>query len=303
MPKAVIVGDKGQDGTLLSKLLESRGYDVLGINKDSSIDILDSIAVDEFMLKIKPDELYYLAAFHHSSQDEKPENIVLYQKSFDMNLFGLVNFLEAINKNSLNTKVFYAASSHLFGSAKESPQTEETPINPINIYGISKAAALFTCKYYRENYKIFISVGILYNHESSLRKETFFTKKITKFISDVINGSTDRLILSSLDQKIDMGFAEDYVVAMWKILSLDKSDDFIISTGFGRTLREFVNSAFLELNLDYKEYVDELKDSHEKPVLIGSNKKIQEKTNWKPSISFEEMIKVLVDAELNQKGN
>ena len=303
MAKAVIVGSKGQDGTLLSKLLESKGYEVVGIDKNCDVDILDIVSVDEFMSSSQPDELYYLAAFHHSSQDKKPENIFLFRQSFDINLFGLINFLEAINTHSLNTKVFYAASSHLFGNTKETPQTEETPINPANIYGISKAAALFACRYYRENHGIFASVGILYNHESNLRKETFLTKKVTNFIKNAVNGDNKKLSLSSLDQKIDMGFANDYVVAMWKILSLDKSDDFIISTGYGRALREFVKLAFMEADLDYRDHVNELKDSNDKPVLIGSNKKIQEKTNWKPSISFEEMIKVLVRDVLNNKGN
>lgn len=299
MPKAVIVGASGQDGVLLTRLLEKKQYEIIKIEKNGYLNILDAVAVSNFIRSEQPKEIYYLAAYHHSSQDDKPDNLELFRNSFNINFFGLLYFLEAISKYSMQTRLFYAASSHIFGDTTDVPQTEITPISPRNVYGISKATALFTCKYYRENFGIFASVGILYNHESSLRKESFFSKKVCKAAIKIKKGEQKILELGNLDQEVDFGYAEDYVVAMWKILSTSNPDDFIISTGEKHSLRDFVKLAFEEINLDYRDFISLQIKENSNLILLGSNNKIKQKVGWEPTIRFDEMVKLLVHNEMN----
>ena len=305
LKKALIIGESGQDGQLLKDLLEKKRYKVFGLNSKSKIRIT---SFDEISCLIKDeifDEIYYLAAFHHSSEDEKPDDLFLFKKSYEVNFFGLINVLESIKLHSKSTKLFYAASSHIFGNPKEKIQTEETPLNPTNIYGISKASAIFACRYYRANYNIFVSVGILYNHESVFRKESFLSKKVSTAVVEIFNNKRERLELFSLNSQLDMGSAEDFVRAMWLMLSLNISDDFIISTGKATSVKKFIKIAFKELGLDYKKYVEVISSEEKKnqTVLIGSYKKLQKLTKWKPKMSLKSMIKNLIQYEQsNTKG-
>lgn len=305
LKKALIVGASGQDGQLLKALLEKKKYMITGLSRESNIKVTCFDDISNFIKENFFDEIYYLAAFHHSSEDNKPDDLFLFRKSYEINFFGLINVLESIKLYSKSTKLFYAASSHIFGNPKEKIQTEETPINPINIYGISKASAIFACRYYRANYGVFVSVGILYNHESVLRKENFLSKKVSRAVVDIAENKRYKLELFSLNNKVDMGSAEDFVRAMWLVLSLNKADDFIVSTGKSTSVKKFISLAFKELGLDYKKHVKMASSEEQKkqPVLIGSYKKLQELTEWKPKTSLEAMIKALIQYEKQrQKG-
>lgn len=302
MKKAIIVGSGGQDGQLLQSFLSKQNYIIIAIDKNSEIDILKQEHIERIIKDEKPDEIYYLAAYHHSSQDSMPDNLILFQKSFETNLFGLLLFLETIRIYSSKTKLFYAASSHIFGSSNLPMQDETTPVNPVNVYGISKASALFTCRYYRQKYGIFVSVGILYNHESNLRKEVFLSKKVCSGVAKIKSGNLESLSLKSLDDVMDVGYAEDFIFAMHSILALSESDDFIIATGEKHSVRDFIKIAFSTVGLDYKNFVvgGENNPVYNLPILVGSSEKLHRATGWRPSISFEDMIKLLVQNEMNK---
>ncbi|WP_066346479.1 GDP-mannose 4,6-dehydratase [Aliarcobacter cryaerophilus] len=301
LKKALIIGASGQDGQLLKNLLEKKKYKIIGLDSKSKIQITSFEDIANLIKENIFDEIYYLAAFHHSSEDEKPDDLFLFKKSYEVNFFGLINVLEAIKIYSKTTKLFYAASSHIFGNPNEKIQTEETPINPTNIYGISKASAIFACRYYRENYNMFISVGILYNHESVFRKESFLSKKVSKAVVEIANNQREKLEVFSLNNIVDIGSAEDFVRAMWMILNMDRVGDFIISTGKSTSIKKFIKLAFKELGLDYKKYVQAVSKEKNinKSALIGSHKKLQELTNWKPKINLKKMIKTLIYHEQN----
>ncbi|MFC1595715.1 GDP-mannose 4,6-dehydratase [Candidatus Margulisiibacteriota bacterium] len=310
MKKALIIGCNGQDGILLEKNLIEKNYQIYGIDIDTikgfeldnknklDISIFDDVKL--IVSKLKPDEIYYLAAYHHSSQDKLSENnIELFSKSFSVNNFSLVNFLEAVRLYSSHTKLFYAASSHIFGQADTVPQDENTAINPDNIYGVTKASGVYTCRYYRKNYALFASTGILYNHESSLRSPGFVSKKIIRGAVQIKKGMQDRIELGSLESEIDWGYAPDYVEAMFNILQVNCSDDFIIATGIKHTVKDFVEITFNYLDLDWNQYITINNNivSNRKHALIGNAEKLRNKCGWKPSVNFKQMIKKLLEEE------
>ena len=309
MKRSIIVGCNGQDGKLLYELLSKKGYSSIGIGKDfikadgddklSPINISNTEAVFNLVKNFKPDEVYYLAAFHQSSENATLGNIELYQKSYEVNVFSLINFLEGIRKFSPRTKLFYAASSHIFGDEAGDTQDENTPINPNSIYGITKAVGLFLCRFYRNVHSIFASTGILYNHESSLRDRKFVSKKIIRGAIDIKNGRQDKLILGDLNAEIDWGYAPDFVEAMHMILNIRTADDFIIATGKKHTVLDFVKTTFRYLGLDWESYVEENPQliTRKKSYLVGNPKKLMAMTGWKVSVDFDQMIKKLLEEE------
>ena len=307
MARAIIVGATGQDGTLLTTLLEKKNYSILGLgstkalsrnmpHKPDPIDISDFVAVENLIKTIQPDEIYHLAAVHHSSQDEIEDLPRLFAKSYRVNVLTLHNFLEAIRRFSPKTKLFYAASSHIFGNPQSEPQDENTPMNPMNIYGITKASGVSLCRMYRNCHNVFASVGIFYNHESWLRGEQFVSQKIIRGALRCRDTPGYRLVLGNLSAEVDWGFAPDYVDAMQRILALDEPDDFVVATGEKHTVKEFVRIAFAEAGLNWQDYVDEKKDIITKDVrsLIGNPQKLKQRTGWTPSVSFPEMIKLIM---------
>lgn len=309
MKKAIIVGCEGQDGRLLTGLLLKKRYEIVGIDRHvvrspgrmrfKIIDISKPKEVSSIVRRFKPDEIYYLAAFHHSSEDKPIDDIELSAQSYKVNVLSLVNFLEAIKEASPRTRLFYAASSHIFGNAPGAFQDEKTPINPNCIYGITKAAGLFTCRFYRDKYSIFASTGILYNHESSLRSEKFVSKKIIKGAINIKNGKENTMVLGDLGATIDFGYAPDYVDAMHKILNIAKSDDFVVASGESHSVLDFVKTAFGFLALDWKLYVREdrriiMKQRHR---LVGNPRKLRSMTSWRPSVDFRGMIRSLLSEE------
>ncbi len=307
MKRALIIGCMGQDGTYLYENLAKRQYEIIGIGKKvvkanlresiDPVDITQRKQVYEFLNKYRPQEIYYLAAYHHSSEDEMGDEAQVFNHSYEIHVLSFINFLEAMKKYLKNSRLFYAASSHIFGEPKENIQTEATPLNPTCIYGITKAAGVHTCRFYRENYKLYVSVGILYNHESSRRSPKFVSQKIVNTAIAIKNRSQDKLVVGNLNAKIDWGYAPDYVEAMIKILQLPEAGDFIIASGATHTVRDFVKGVFDYLNLDWTRYVKEdarLITKKAKDNLQGDPQKLKTLTGWQPGVSFEEMIKIMV---------
>jgi GDPmannose 4,6-dehydratase len=310
MKKALIIGSNGQDGRLLYENLSQKGYRVTGIARLSSqhpahdwqmpLDISDSHAVFDLIQKIVPDEIYYLAAFHHSSEDMPTQDDgELFNKSFQIHVLSLVNFLEGMRMYAKDSRLFYAASSHVFGNARIEPQDEQTPFNPKCIYGITKTAGIHTCRFYRNRDGLFVSCGILYNHESSYRKPIFVTKKIIDGAIKIKNKQQNKLVLGNLSAEVDWGYAPDYVGAFQRILNAADPDDFVIATGKKHTVRDFVEITFGYLGLDWKKYVEEDKKIIAKSgvTLVGNPQKLMRATDWAPSVDFKAMIKLLLIKE------
>ena len=309
MSSAIILGATGQDGTFLFSFLESKEYSVFGVGSKKvlsteekwsdikSIDICDFQQVSGLIKRIQPDEIYHLAAVHQSSQDKVGDPRELLKESFEVNVLSLQNCLEAVRQFSSKTRIFYAASSHIFGHPGMEPQDENTPLNPIDIYGITKASGVSLCRMYRSLYGTFVSVGILYNHESWLRGNQFVSQKIVRGALDCRENSNHKLILGDLSGEVDWGFAPDYVDAMWKILALPEPDDFIISSGEKHKVQEFVSIAFDAVGLDWRNYVEERKGITTKNFfsLVGNSGKLVKKTGWKSSVSFAQMINLLIN--------
>jgi len=299
MRLAVVVGSAGQDGTLLSQLLEGRGYEVLGIER-GDMDIGDPLAVANFISKYKPSEIYFLAAHHHSSEDSLGGEGELFRQSMRTHFDSPVNFLDAISVFSPASRFFYASSSHVFGSSDGGRQTEETPLQPDSCYAITKVAGMMACRHYREVKGVFASIGILYNHESPIRSYHFVTQKIVRAAVQMAREQEGSLVIGNLEAKVDWGYAPDYVNAMYQMLQLDNAQEFIIATGKGHTVREFADVAFKYVGLNYHNYIVENSSviSRENPSRIGDSSRLHLATGWNPSVSFEKMIEIMVDSEL-----
>ncbi len=310
--KALIIGHSGQDGFYLTQTLEAQNYDVFGVSNSSRLN-LDDLDIGEGLVtdfafceklfnQTQPDELYYLAALHQSSIEQSYDNLNFYKNTIDVNANGLLNFLECIVKYKLDCRLFYASSSHIFGGTSSLIQNEETPYCPVSIYGVSKVLGMQYCDLYRQK-GVFCSVGVFYNHESPRRTSKFVSKKIIETAVKISKGEVSELILGDLSAKIDWGFAPDFVKAVHGIMQLNQSGVFIISSGSLHTIEDFVSIAFEQLNLDWRDYVKVnsniiLKKSV--TVLQGDNSKLKRVINWKASISFKQMVEVLLANELMQ---
>jgi len=309
MTAAVIVGCNGQDGRLLFDYLDAKGYQLTGIARDEirgvcppllqDINICNSDQIDRLLQILQPDEIYYLAAFHHSSEDVPLGNAKLYRHSHEIHVEGLLNFLEGAKRHAPASRLFYAASSHVFGHALESPQDEMTPINPNSPYGITKANGYFLVRNYRELHGLFACSGILYNHESTLRAQCFVTQKIITTAIKIKYGLCSELILGDLAAIVDWGYAPDYVEAMHSILAADYPDDYVISTGIPHTVQEFVQITFELLGLDWRKYVHEDKKiiGRKSARLVGNSDKLRKTTKWQPSVDLKQMIYKLIEAK------
>lgn len=313
MKRALITGINGQDGTYLYKYLLKNGYSVVGVDSKASslsdsilvvnIDISNTQDVFDLLREKKPDEIYHLAAFHQSSEDESKGDLEVFKKSYNINVLSTINLLEGSYRFLKDTKLFYAASSYMFGIPELPVQNENSPFNPDCIYGITKYTGTKLCHYYRENYNVFASVGILYNHESPLRSSKFVSKKIVETAVSIKMNKKKNLVLGDLETEVDWGYAQDYVIAMQKILQLPAPDNFIISSGTKHKIKEFVEEAFNYLGLDWRKYVTvnhTLLLKKKKNSLFGDNKKIISLTGWSPSVSFKELVRIMVNAELEK---
>lgn len=309
--KAIIVGSRGQDGQLLWSQLESRGYTLVGWTREGvngialpvtmpSASIQDPAAVANVIDLFRPDEIYFLAAHHQSAEEVNDNSAELFRRSFDVNVLALVNFLEAIRRHSPASHLFFAASSHVFGTPANDTQDESTPINPDSAYGISKAAGIFACRHYRKCEHVFASCGILYNHESALRSEKFLSRKIALGVARIKKGQQKTLKLGDLSATADWGFAPDFTNAMHLILSADRPDDFIVATGKLHSVKDFVDIAFGAAWLDYRQYVeaDPVRVRRRSQGLVGNASRLVAATGWRPSLKFVDMVRGLVELEL-----
>ena len=318
MKKALVTGVTGQDGAYLAELLLEKGYEVHGIIRRSSSfntkridhvydnpnltlhygDLTDSVQLVKLLYELAPDEIYNLAAQSHV------------RVSFDIPEYtgnvtgmGAIRILEAIREAGLVEKVRYyqASSSEMYGMVQEVPQTEKTPFWPRSPYACAKVFAYWLTVNFRESYNLHASNGILFNHESPLRGETFVTRKITRAATRIKLGLQDTLSLGNLDSKRDWGFAKEYVEAMWLMLQQDEPDDYVIATNETHTVREFVEVVFELLDLDWKEYV-KFDERYMRPaevdLLIGDPAKAKKQLGWEPKVKFRDLCKIMVDADM-----
>lgn len=327
--RALITGITGQDGSYISELLLAKGYQVHGIIRRSSTintdridhlyqdphlpetklflhygDLTDGTALGRILEAIRPHEVYNLGAQSHVRVSfDSPEYTV------DSVAMGTLRLLEAVRdfqqRKGKEIRYYQAGSSEMFGLVQAVPQSETTPFYPRSPYACAKVYAHWQTINYRESYDLFACNGILFNHESPRRGETFVTRKITRAIARIVAGQQKKLYLGNLDAKRDWGYAKDYVEAMWLMLQQEKPDDYVVATGETHAIREFLELAFSYVGLNWEEYV-EIDPRYFRPteveLLLGDPTKAKEKLNWKPSVTFKELVYLMVDADMQALG-
>lgn len=306
MKRALVIGSAGQDGRILAAQLRAPETAVVGVDQNgvtaegvpvpaAQLDLLDRPGVESFLRELAPDEVYYLAAHHHSSEESTDTDVAeLFRLSIDVNVTGLVNVLEALWRVANTARLFYAASSHVFGRSSAPVQDESTPRNPINVYGITKSAGMDAVRFYRDR-GLHASTGILYNHESIYRSEKFVTMRLARAAQRAAEAKQQGLIESievgSLSAAVDWGYAPDYTTAMRRIVALPAPGDFVVATGEAHTVQEFAAAAFAALGLDWREHVSERPGIVKNlgAALVGNAAKLRQSTGWTPSVTFDGM--------------
>ena len=312
--KALITGITGQDGSYLSELLLEKGYEVYGMVRRASVERFDRIAhiqdrinlvqgdltdqssLDEAVKTIQPDEVYNLAA-----QSFVPTSWNQPTLTGEVTGIGTTRLLESVRKIKPDARFYQASSSEMFGKVREVPQTEMTPFHPRSPYGVAKVYGHFITVNYRESYNIYACSGILFNHESPRRGLEFVTRKITYHVAKIKLGLAKELRLGNMDAKRDWGFAGDYVEAMWLMLQQSEPDDYVVSTGETHSVENFVSLAFEHAGLDWKKYVvidPKFMRPAEVDLLVGSPEKAKKQLGWTPKVSFSELVKMMVDADI-----
>jgi len=320
--RALITGITGQDGSYLAELLLAKGYEVHGVIRRSSSfntqridhiyrdahdpssrlflvhgDLSDSSALNTILRQVVPDEIYNLGAQSHVRVSfDVPEYTT------DVTAIGTVRILEAIREVGIKPKFYQASSSEMFGKAAEIPQKETTPFHPRSPYACAKVFAYYATVNYREAYNLFACNGILFNHESERRGETFVTRKITRGATRIKMGLQDKLFLGNLDAKRDWGYAKDYVEAMWLMMQAEASADYVIATGETHSVKEFVEATFGYLDLDWNEHV-EIDPWYYRPsevdLLLGDASKARRELGWEPKVGFQQLVRLMVDHDLS----
>ncbi len=321
--KALITGITGQDGSYLAEFLLSKDYEVYGIIRRSSSfnteridhiyqdphesarrlnliygDLNDASSLNKILRDVQPDEIYNLGAQSHVRVSfDIPEYTA------EVGGLGTLRLLEAIKDTGIKTKFYQASSSELYGKVQEVPQKETTPFYPRSPYAVAKLYAYWITVNYRESYGLFACNGILFNHESPRRGETFVTRKVTKAAAAIKMGLQDKLFLGNLDAKRDWGFAGDFVEAMWLMLQHDKPDDYVVATGETYSVRDLLQESFGHLGLDWEKYV-EIDPRYYRPaevdLLIGDPTKARTVLGWEPKVKFKELVRMMVDADLEK---
>jgi GDPmannose 4,6-dehydratase len=321
MKKALITGITGQDGSYLADLLLNKGYEVHGIIRRASTfntaridhlykdphvhgvhlflhygDLADSLNLTRLIDRTGPDEIYHLGAQSHVRVSfDIPEY------TGDVSGLATIRILEAIREAKVPARFYQASSSEMFGKVQEVPQTERTPFWPRSPYAVAKVYAYWATVNYRESYGMHASNGILFNHESPRRGETFVTRKITRAVAAIKKGKQKELYLGNLDAKRDWGYAPEYVEGMWRMLQRAESDDYVLATNETHTVREFVEAAFGHAGLSWQDFV-KYDPRYERPaevdLLIGDPAKAKEKLGWEPKVRFQELVQIMVDADL-----
>jgi len=320
--KALITGITGQDGAYLSQLLLSKGYEVHGtVRRSSSInteridslisqysesnqlklhysDLLDSSSITNLLNDVQPDEVYNLAAQSHVSVSFS--NPIF---TTQIGTLGSISILEAIRHLNKDVKFYQASSSEMFGGSKKELLNEKSLFDAKSPYGASKVFAHEITKIYRESYDLFGVNGILFNHESPLRGETFVTRKISKAVGRISVGIQEKLTLGNLDASRDWGYAKDYVEGMWKMMQHESSEDWVLATGITKTVKDFAKEAFSNVGLNWSDYV-EISEKYFRPnevdYLLGDATKAREELDWKPTVDFEGLVKIMVEHDINE---
>jgi len=325
MKKALITGITGQDGSYLAELLLSKGYEVHGLIRRASTfntrridhiyrdphsqnglnlhliygDIAATGNLIEIIYNVQPDEIYHLAAQSHVRV-----SFDLPEYTGDVTALGTMRILEAIRKSGIKTRFYQASSSEMFGSAPP-PQNEATPFEPQSPYAAAKLYAYWVTRNYRQGYGIFASNGILFNHESPRRGETFVTRKITRALAAIKAGKQELIYLGNLEAKRDWGYAPDYVAAMWKMLQQDHADDFVLGTGEAHSVSEFLDEAFGYANMDWHDHV-RIDTRYFRPTevhhLMADATKARQTLDWEPRVFFKDLVRIMVDADLELIG-
>ena len=316
--KALITGITGQDGSYLAELLLEKGYEVHGLVRRSSSfntwridhvrdrlvlhygDLVDQNSLARALEALQPDEVYNLAAQSHVRVSfDMPEYTT------DVTAIGVLRVLDAVRDLGLHTRVYQAGSSEMFGLVQETPQTERTPFHPRSPYAVSKVYGHWMAVNYRESYGMHVSNGILFNHESPRRGENFVTRKITMGVAAIKQGRERELRLGNLEPKRDWGYAKDYVDAMWRILQQETPGGYVVATGETHSVREFCEEAFGCVGLDWKDFV-KVDAKYFRPaevdVLLGDASKARRELGWKPNVTFKELVKLMVEADLESAG-
>ena len=321
MKKALITGITGQDGSYLADLLIAKGYEVHGIIRRASTcntaridhlyqdphvngvrlflhygDLADSVNLTKMLYELQPDEVYNLGAQSHVRVSfDIPEYTA------DVTGVGTIRILEAIRESGVKPRFYQASSSEMFGKVQEIPQKETTPFWPRSPYGCAKMFGHWATVNYRESYNLFACSGILFNHESPRRGETFVTRKISRAVAAIKLGLQKDLYLGNMDAKRDWGYAPEYVEGMWRMLQADQPDDFVLATNETHTVKEFVEVAFGHVGLDWKEFV-KYDARYERPaevdLLIGDPAKAKKQLGWEPKVRFKELVQIMVDADV-----
>jgi len=321
MKKALITGITGQDGSYLADLLLEKGYEVHGIIRRASTfntgridhlyedphvhgvklflhyaDLADSASLMKLIYNLKPDEIYHLGAQSHVRVSfDIPEYTA------DVTGLGTIRILEAMRETGVKSRFYQASSSEMFGKVQDVPQKETTPFWPRSPYGVAKVYAYWATVNYRESYGMHTTNGILFNHESPRRGETFVTRKITRAVAAIKQGKQKELYLGNLDAKRDWGYAPEYVEAMWMMLQQDTPDDYVVATGETHTIREFLEIAFGHVDLDWKEFV-KYDARYERPaeveLLVGDASKAKRQIGWEAKVRFAQLVQIMVDADL-----
>jgi len=316
--RALVTGITGQDGSYLVELLLEKGYEVHGLLRRSSSfntwridhvrdrihlhygDLVDQSSLVSILSGVKPHEVYNLAAQSHVKVSfEMP------QYTADVDALGVLRLLDAVRESELGCRVYQAGSSEMFGLVQETPQSERTPFYPRSPYAVAKVYAHWMAINYRESYGMHVSNGILFNHESPRRGENFVTRKITRGVAAIKHGRAKELRLGNLDAKRDWGHARDYVEAMWLMLQQDKPGDYVIATGETYSVRDFLTEAFGYAGLDWEKYVV-VDPKYFRPAevefLLGDSTKARTVLGWKPKVSFKELVRTMVDADMEDGG-
>jgi len=313
MKTAFISGCTGQDGSFLAEQLIKKGYDVHGMVQRSAVfdrqnidhigeltlhygDLTDYASLVRILEEVKPDEIYNLGAMSHVGISWE---IPCY--TAQATGVGVLNLLEAVRMTCPKAKIYQASTSEMFSGEEKEAQNENTKLDPRSPYSVSKLFAHLMCQVYRRAYGMYISCGILFNHESERRGKNFVTRKITIGISDILKGKQDKIHLGNLDAKRDWGYAPDYTEAMWMMLQQEKPDDFVIATGEMHSIKDFLEEAFKIVNLDWKDYVV-IDQAYIRPSetehLLGDASKAKEKLGWEPKTKFKDLVKIMVNADL-----
>ena len=311
--KAFITGITGQDGSYLAEILLEKGYDVYGMIRRSSSfntaridhifgdvelvfgDLTDGSVLNQLMRTIRPDEVYNLGAQSHVRVSfDVPEYTA------DADAMGTLRLLDAIREEGVECRFYQASSSEMFGQAAEIPQRETTPFHPRSPYGVAKVFSYWITRNYREAYGMYAVNGILFNHESPRRGPTFVTRKITRAVGAILRGEQSELRLGNLDARRDWGYARDYMEGAWQMLRADEPDDYVLATGETHSVQDFLEEAFTYAGLDWRDYVT-IDPRYFRPaevdVLIGDYAKAKEELGWEPTVRFQELVRMMVDAD------